>query len=102
MEIKQTRRFADWLGKLRDPVGGRLVRLRIERLASGLLGDAKAVGGKVYEMRIASGPGYRIYFTGWGAPVIILLCGGDKGSQRRDIAEAQQLAADLAQSSQGE
>jgi putative addiction module killer protein len=65
------------------------------RLQSGLFGDVKPVGQGLSELRIDYGPGYRVYFLQRGRVVIILLCGGDKGSQRRDIERAQRLAAEL-------
>jgi len=65
------------------------------RLQSGLFGDVKPVGQGLSELRIDYGPGYRVYFLQQGRVVIILLCGGDKGSQRRDIERAQRLAAEL-------
>lgn len=68
---------------------------RIVRLQSGLLGDTKGVGDGVSELRIDYGPGYRVYFVRRGAMVIILLCGGDKGSQSRDIKRAKAMVAEL-------
>ena len=68
---------------------------RIRRLELGNLGDAKSVGDKVSELRVHYGAGYRVYFTRKGRTIVILLCGGDKGSQRRDIKEAQQLAKEV-------
>jgi len=59
------------------------------------LGDAKSIGDKVSELRVDYGPGYRVYFTRKGRTIVVLLCGGDKGSQRRDIKEAQQLAKEV-------
>ena len=61
----------------------------------GIFGDTKTIGGGVGELRIDFGPGYRLYFTRRGQEVVILLCGGDKGSQARDIARAKQLAKEL-------
>ena len=68
---------------------------RIRRLELGNLGDAKSIGDKVSELRVDYGPGYRVYFTRKGRTIVVLLCGGDKGSQRRDINEAQQLAKEV-------
>ena len=93
MEIKQTEKFSKWHSGLRDSRARVAVALRIDRLALGLLGDAKSVGGGVFELRIHYGPGYRLYFTRAGETVVLLLCGGDKSSQNADIAEAKRIAA---------
>ena len=69
------------------------IAIRIDRLALGNPGDVKSVGGKVSELRVDYGPGYRIYFTRRGQEIVILLCGGDKGSQKRDIRIAVSLAS---------
>ena len=69
--------------------------MRIRRMQVGNPGDVKPVGDGVFEMRVDYGPGYRLYFVGRGHSAVILLAGGDKGSQRRDIAAARQLARDL-------
>lgn len=94
-EIVRTRIFADWLRGLRDDRAKARIALRIDRLALGHEGDAKPVGAGVSELRIDYGPGYRIYFKYRGRVVVILLCGGDKSSQKRDIARAQSLAETL-------
>lgn len=94
-EIRQTEVFARWLDGLADPRAAQRVAQRIVRLQAGLVGDVKPVGEGVSELRIDYGPGYRVYFVQRGRVLIILLCGGDKGSQRRDIARAKSLAADL-------
>jgi len=73
----------------------RRIAIRIARVEAGLLGDVKPLGCGVSEIRIPHGPGYRLYFVQRGATLIILLCGGDKGSQRRDIAQAKAMAAEL-------
>lgn len=97
MEIRRTDAFASWLDTLRD-IGARArVLVRIERMATGNFGDVKSVGGGVSELRIDHGPGYRVYFTKRGAQLTILLAGGDKSSQRRDIQIAQQLARNLSE-----
>lgn len=91
-EVQETREFAQWREALRDRKASVVLDRRIDRLARGLRGDAKAVGGGVMELRVHLGPGYRIYFTYRGAKLIILLCGGDKNSQTRDIVRARELA----------
>jgi putative addiction module killer protein len=92
MEVKQTETFRVWERKLRDRRARTLIAARLFRLAEGLAGDAAPVGEGVSELRIHHGPGYRIYFQRRGAVLIVLLCGGDKGSQDRDIAIAKRLA----------
>lgn len=69
--------------------------MRIDRLVLGHEGDSKSVGGGISELRIDYGPGYRVYFTYRGKTLVILLCGGDKASQKRDIARAKALATTL-------
>jgi putative addiction module killer protein len=93
--LQQTDVFALWLSRLRDDRARARIVARIRRAGLGHLGDARSVGGKVFEMRVDFGPGYRIYFTRRGERIILLLCGGDKSSQRRDIKRAVALAADL-------
>jgi putative addiction module killer protein len=95
METKQTPQFAKWLNELKDAVAYRQITLRIARIEAGLFGDVKTVGGRVSELRINTGPGYRVYFTRQGEALVILLCGGDKSSQDRDIAKAKEMAAQL-------
>ncbi len=91
--IRETVTFRTWLDGLRDREGRVRIEARITRLALGLSGDAKAVGGGVWELRTQFGPGYRIYFTRRGPVMVILLCGGDQSSQARDIEKAKALAA---------
>lgn len=91
--IERTETFARWLRKLRDPDGIARINDRIARLRQGDFGDARSVGERVFELRIHAGPGYRVYFTRRGSAVIVLLCGGDKGSQRRDVEHAKRIAA---------
>lgn len=95
VRIKQTAEYVAWFSGLRDQEAVARIAIRIDRLALGIPGDAKSVGGKVSELRINYGPGYRVYFTRRGNVVVILLCGGDKGSQQRDIKTAQKIAANL-------
>ena len=87
--------FAEWLDGLRDLRGRARVQARIERLAAGNAGDTKPVGEGVSEMRVDSGPGYRVYFARRGRDIVILLAGGDKSSQLKDIKTAQRLARNL-------
>lgn len=94
-EVRQTEIFADWLAGLGDISAKARIVARIRRLALGNPGDIKSVGGGVSEMRIDYGPGYRAYFTRRGRTIVILLCAGDKSSQRRDIKLAQQLAKEV-------
>jgi putative addiction module killer protein len=95
IEIRQTAIFREWLDDLADRRAAERVAMRIVRLQAGLLGDAKPVGGGVSELRIDYGPGYRVYFVQRGRVLIVLLCGGDKRTQSRDIARARILAAEL-------
>ena len=87
--------FSDWLIGLADHKGKALILNRLANAALGNLGDCEPAGEGVSEMRIHYGPGYRVYFVRSGATVFELLCGGDKASQRRDIARAKQMARDL-------
>jgi len=95
VEIRKTDLFAKWLDDLRDIQAKARVLVRIERLASGNAGDVKPVGEGISEMRIDYGPGYRVYFTKRGSELIILLAGGDKGSQAGDVKTALRLARNL-------
>jgi putative addiction module killer protein len=94
-EVRQTRVFATWLDGLADRRAAERIAQRILRVQSGLLGDVKPVGGGVSELRVDHGPGYRVYFVQRGRVLIVLLCGGDKRSQARDIERAKALAAEL-------
>lgn len=88
----QTDIFAHWLDKLRNVQAKAVILRRLARVQRGNLGDVKSVGGHVSEMRFDVGPGYRLYFTLRGGVLILLLCGGDKSTQARDIELAQKLA----------
>jgi putative addiction module killer protein len=95
IEVRETAAFGAWMAGLRDLRARGRIAARIERLADGNPGDAKSVGDGVSELRIDHGPGYRVYFTRRGSLLIILLCGGDKSSQDRDIVAAKALAKEL-------
>lgn len=94
-EIFKTELFANWLDGLRDIQARARIMARIERLALGNPGDVKAIGRGVSEMRIHYGPGYRLYYKQQGPLIIILLAGGDKRSQKKDIQRAMELAQKL-------
>jgi putative addiction module killer protein len=83
------------LEALRDSRAKARIAARVHRLSLGNPGDAKPVGGGVVEMRISYGPGYRVYYTEHGKQLVILLCGGDKSTQRSDIKQAVQMAGEL-------
>ena len=87
--------FDAWLIGLKDKIGKAQVVLRLDRAAKGNFGDCEPVGGGVSEMRIHYGPGYRLYFTRRGAVVYLLLLGGDKSTQKRDIKRAIEMAGAL-------
>lgn len=95
LEIRQTDVFRRWLLSLSDIRAAARIQARIDRLALGNPGDAKSVGEGIHEMRIDHGPGYRIYYTRRSRVVVILLCGGDKSTQERDIIRAKRIAGDL-------
>ena len=95
IEIRKTERFARWIDNLRDIRGRARILARIERLAGGNPGDVKRIRGGISEMRIDYGPGYRVYFKKRGRELIILLAGGDKSAQARDIEAALRLAQNL-------
>lgn len=95
IEVRKTEAFADWLDNLRDGDARAKIEVRILRLSLGNFGDTKSVGGGVSELRIDHGPGYRVYFTKRGLTVVVLLCGGDKGTQTKDIKRAQKMAQEV-------
>ena len=92
-EIHMTEKFQKWLKSLRDRQAVKAIALRLTRAETGNFGDVKPVGGGVNEMRIFIGKGYRVYFTIRAKKIILLLCGGDKSSQSRDIETAQNMNA---------
>ena len=95
VEVRQTEEFSGWLHRLRDANAVARIVGRIRRMEMGNPGDARGVGHGILEMRIDYGPGYRIYYVHRGAQVVILLCGGDKRTQPKDIKRAEKLAETL-------
>ena len=95
LQIRKTNVYAEWIDNLRDLQGRARILVRVERLASGNPGDVKAISGGVSDLRVHFGPGYRVYFTQRGHDIVILLAGGDKRTQTRDIQTALQLAKNL-------
>lgn len=95
IEIRKTDVFAKWIDELQDIRARARILVRIERLAAGNPGDVKPVGEGVSEMRIDCGPGYRVYFKKIGQKVVILLAGGNKNSQSKDIKTALSLSRNL-------
>lgn len=95
LQVRKTDVYAAWIDGLRDIQGRARILVRVERLAAGNAGDVKPVGEGVSELRIDVGPGYRVYFTLRGQELVILLAGGDKSSQAKDIKTALRLARHL-------
>jgi len=95
IELKQTETFKKWWTRLKDDRAKAIILARLDRLAYGLAGDTEPVGQGVSELRIHYGPGYRVYYRQSGQTIIILLCGGNKASQAKDIKAAQRLLKEL-------
>ena len=95
IEVRETETYSDWFARLKDARAAARIDARIKRLQIGLFGDAKSVGEGVNELRIDYGPGYRVYFVRRGHDVVLLLCGGDKRTQDRDIKAAKDMAGNL-------
>jgi putative addiction module killer protein len=95
LTIYTTETFDRWFASLKDRLSARRIQARIDRVEDGHFGDHKSVGEGVLEMRLHHGPGFRVYFTWMGQEIVILLAGGDKSSQAKDIETAQQLVRQL-------
>lgn len=95
LEIQKTETYSTWIDALQDLKGRAKIQVRIERLAAGNPGDVGPVGEGVSELRIDFGPGYRVYYKKKGKEIVILLAGGDKSSQAKDIQTAKELARNL-------
>lgn len=92
MNVVRSATFDKWLGGLKDPQATGRVLTRVRRLADGNPGDVRPVGGGISELRINYGPGYRVYYAQRGRALVLLLCGGDKATQDRDIKLARMIA----------
>jgi len=95
IQIEKTDDFNDWLNGLKDSKTRAIILSRIDRVSLGLFGVCEAVGQGVSEIKIDYGPGYRLYFVKRGLLVVVLLCGGDKSTQRRDIRKAIKMAQEI-------
>lgn len=95
MRVAKTDDYRDWLDALRDHAGRARILMRVDRLIHGNAGDHRNLTGGVSELRIDFGPGYRVYYTQRGQRLLLLLVGGDKSSQEKDIVKAQRLARDF-------
>ena|SRR6185312_11822228 len=93
--VRQSEAFSAWLGDLRDRKAAAKIAARLARLELGNFGDAEPVGEGVTELRIHFGPGYRVYVVQRGEVLVVVLCGGDKSSQDRDIRRAKEMAREL-------
>jgi putative addiction module killer protein len=93
--VKQTDVFSKWLKKLKDTRGKVSIIRRIARVTQGNFGDHKSVGDEVWELRLTTGPGYRIYYTKKDDEIVILLVGGDKSTQTEDISKAKLLLKEI-------
>ena len=102
IDIIETAEFSKWLLKLKDKTAKQKISLRVQRLAFGNPGDVKPVGEGVSELRIPYGPGYRVYYTQRGNVLIILLCGGDKSTQSKDIKKAKAMLPELEEDDENE
>jgi putative addiction module killer protein len=95
IEVRETEFFSNWLNALRDDRARAKIAVRIRRLAFGNPGDVRPVGEGISELRIHHGAGYRVYFLQRGTLLIVVLCGGDKASQDKDITTAKRLAKEI-------
>lgn len=95
LSIRTTQTFDRWCSALRDNAARIRIQVRIDRMLNGNPGDVKALGGGIFEMRVDHGPGYRIYFQRRDEVLVVLLCGGNKSTQRADVERARHLAVNL-------
>jgi putative addiction module killer protein len=102
IEILKTIEFVDWIDKLKDRSASARILLRLDRLRCGNFGDFKNIGDGLSELRVTYGPGYRVYYTHQGDKIVLLLIGGDKGSQARDITKAKKILKQINEDSQND
>jgi putative addiction module killer protein len=95
IEVTKTSEFDDWLERLGDRKGKAKILVRIQRLQAGNPGQVNRVGGGISEMKIDFGPGYRVYYKQTGKEIVLILCGGDKSTQDKDIKRAKEIIAGL-------
>ena len=100
-EVQRTAEFTEWLQAVQDSIARAAILARLDRLALGNPGDARSVGEGVSELRIEVGPGYRAYYMRIGAVTLLMLAGGDKSTQDRDIQRALQMSRELRAASKG-
>ncbi|MNF58784.1 MULTISPECIES: type II toxin-antitoxin system RelE/ParE family toxin [unclassified Pseudomonas] len=95
IDFEQSQAFSDWLDSIKDTIGKARLLARLRAAEHGNFGDCEAVGEAVHEMRVHYGPGYRMYFTRKNKVIYLLLAGGDKSTQKRDIKRAQHMARNI-------
>jgi len=93
--VKETDYFKEWIRGLNDRISQAIINARIRRVSAGNFGDTKLIRNNIFELRIDFGPGFRVYFTKRKNVIVILLCGGDKSTQSKDIEKAEQIADNI-------
>jgi len=93
--VRETENFKNWIRNVKDRIAQSIIIARIRRISVGNFGDSKPVGDGIFELRIDYGPGFRVYFTQREQEIVILLCGGDKSTQSRDIETAKWIAKNI-------
>lgn len=95
LEVYQTETYCRWFDSLRDKIAKTRIDIKLRKLSLGYQGDIKSVGNGIFELKIKDGPGYRIYFEQFNNKIVILLVGGDKSTQSKDIKQAKEIALNL-------
>jgi putative addiction module killer protein len=93
--VETVEEFDNWLGNIRDGKTRMVIVKRIRSMSLGVLGETRPLMGGLFEVKIRYGPGFRLYFVNKGTKIIVLLCGGDKSTQKRDVAKARELAKEI-------